>query len=125
MQELDAEGISVELLDARSICPLDLETIVASVRKTHRLVVAHEAVETGGAGAEIAAKVQEAAFDVLDSPVVRVGAAFAPVPASPVLEKDENKLSNSSRSCSSSGGLKRHCSRFPSLECRSATFISI
>jgi pyruvate dehydrogenase E1 component beta subunit len=50
--------------------------------------VSHEAVETGGAGAEIVARVQEAAFDVLSGPVVRVGAAFAPVPASPVLEKE-------------------------------------
>ncbi|MBI2359819.1 MAG: alpha-ketoacid dehydrogenase subunit beta [Deltaproteobacteria bacterium] len=87
-RQLEGEGTSVEVLDARTMCPLDLETIVASVRKTRRLVVAHEAVETGGAGAEIAAQVQQEAFHILDSPVGRVGAVFAPVPASPVLEKE-------------------------------------
>ncbi|MBI2089785.1 MAG: alpha-ketoacid dehydrogenase subunit beta [Deltaproteobacteria bacterium] len=87
-ERLQDEGISVEVLDARTMCPLDLETIVASVRKTRRLVVAHEAVKIGGAGAEIAAEVQQAAFNLLDSPVLRVGAVSAPVPASPVLEKE-------------------------------------
>ena len=85
--ELAGQGISVEVIDPRSLQPLDLETIVASVRKTNRLVVVHEAVETGGAGSELAARVQEAAFDYLDSPIVRVGAPFTPVPFSPVLEK--------------------------------------
>lgn len=87
-RQLEAEGISVEVLDARTMCPLDLETIVASVRKTRRLIVAHEAVEIGGTGAEIAAQVQQAAFNFLDSPVLRVGGASAPVPASPVLERE-------------------------------------
>ena len=86
-EELAIQGISAEVIDPRSLRPLDLETIVASVRKTNRLVVVHEAVEIGGAGAELAAEVQEAAFDYLDSPIVRVGAPFAPVPFSPVLEK--------------------------------------
>jgi len=86
-ETLSETGISVEVIDLRSLCPLDLDTIVASVRKTGRLVVAHEAVEVGGAGAEIAARVQEAAFDYLDAPVTRVAAPFTPVPASPPLEK--------------------------------------
>ncbi len=84
--ELAAEGIEAEVIDPRSLVPLDLEAIVASVRKTHRLVVAHEAVAHGGFGAEIVAQVQEAAFDDLDAPVERVGAPFAPVPFSPPLE---------------------------------------
>jgi pyruvate dehydrogenase E1 component beta subunit len=66
--------------------PLDLETIVGSVRRTGRLVVAHEAVERGGAGAEIAATVSATVPNVLRAPVARVGAPFAPVPASAELE---------------------------------------
>jgi len=83
---LAGEGVDVEVIDPRTVAPLDLETIVESVRRTSRVVVAHEAVRYGGAGAEIAASVQEAAFDHLDGPVLRVGAPFSPVPASPVLE---------------------------------------
>jgi pyruvate dehydrogenase E1 component beta subunit len=86
--ELRAEGISAEVIDPRSLSPLDLETIVASVKKTSRLIIAHEAVEQGGVGAEIAAKVQQQAFHYLDSPILRVAAPFAPVPASPALEKE-------------------------------------
>ncbi len=85
-EELAAEGIEVEVIDPRTLVPLDLETIVDSVRRTHRLVVAHEAVAHGGFGAEIAAQVQHAAFDELDAPVERVGAPFAPIPFSPPLE---------------------------------------
>jgi pyruvate/2-oxoglutarate/acetoin dehydrogenase E1 component len=84
--ELAAEGIEVEVIDPRSLVPLDLETIVDSVARTHRLAVAHEAVRSGGFGAELAAEVQEAAFDELDAPIERVGAQFAPVPFSPPLE---------------------------------------
>ncbi|HZO62071.1 MAG TPA: alpha-ketoacid dehydrogenase subunit beta [Gaiellaceae bacterium] len=84
--ELAADGIEVEVIDPRSLVPLDLDAIVGSVSRTHRLVVAHEAVEHGGAGAEIAARVQAAAFDELDAPIRRVGAPFAPVPFSPPLE---------------------------------------
>ena len=84
--ELAAEGIEVEVVDPRTLVPLDLETIVESVSRTHRLVVGHEAVEHGGFGAEIAAQVQAAAFDELDAPIVRVGAPFAPIPFSPPLE---------------------------------------
>jgi acetoin:2,6-dichlorophenolindophenol oxidoreductase subunit beta len=78
--------VSVEVIDPRTLVPLDLETIVESVRRTGRLVIAHEAVEQGGFGAELAAQVQEAAFDYLDAPIVRVGAPFAPIPYSPPLE---------------------------------------
>jgi pyruvate dehydrogenase E1 component beta subunit len=84
--ELAEERIEVEVIDPRTLVPLDLETIVESVSRTHRLVVAHEAVAHGGFGAEIAAQVQSAAFDELDAPIARVGAPFAPVPFSPPLE---------------------------------------
>ena len=74
------------MIDPRTLVPLDLETILDSVRRTNRLVIAHEAVEHGGFGAEIAAQVQAAAFDHLDAPIERVGAPFTPVPFSPPLE---------------------------------------
>lgn len=83
---LAREGIEVEVIDPRSLLPLDVETISGSVRKTGRLVITHEAVETAGFGAELAARIQETVFDYLDAPITRVGAPFAPVPASPVLE---------------------------------------
>jgi pyruvate dehydrogenase E1 component beta subunit len=86
-QKLADEGIEAEVIDPRSLAPLDLETIVSSVRKTGHLVIAHEAVEIGGIGAEIASQVQEAAFNALAAPVLRVGAPFAPVPTSIVLER--------------------------------------
>ena len=86
-EELASEGIAAEVIDPRSISPLDIETIVTSVKKTGRLIVVHEAVEQGGIGAEIVARVQQAAFFYLDSPVLRVAAYFAPVPAGPTLEK--------------------------------------
>jgi pyruvate dehydrogenase E1 component beta subunit len=86
--ELSAEGIEAEVIDPRTLVPLDLETIVASVSRTHRLVIAHEAVAHGGVGAEISAQVQAAAFDELDAPIGRVGAPFAPIPFSPPLEDD-------------------------------------
>ena len=86
-ERLSAEdGIEAEVIDPRTLVPLDLDAIVSSVERTNRLVVAHEAVEHGGYGAEIAARVQEAAFDHLDAPVERVGAPFAPVPLSAPLE---------------------------------------
>jgi Pyruvate/2-oxoglutarate dehydrogenase complex, dehydrogenase (E1) component, eukaryotic type, beta subunit len=83
---LAEEGIEAEVIDPRTLVPLDLETIVESVRRTNRLVVAHEAVKLGGFGAEVAAEVQSAAFDDLDAPIERVGAPFTPVPLSPPLE---------------------------------------
>ena len=84
--ELARDGIEIEVIDPRTLHPLDIGAIVDSVRRTHRCVVAHEAVAQGGFGAEISAQVQENAFDALDAPVVRVGAPFAPVPVSPPLE---------------------------------------
>jgi pyruvate dehydrogenase E1 component beta subunit len=80
------DGVEAEVIDPRTLVPLDLETIVGSVERTGRLVVAHEAVEHGGFGAELAAAVQRQAFDFLDAPVERVGAPFAPIPFSPPLE---------------------------------------
>jgi acetoin:2,6-dichlorophenolindophenol oxidoreductase subunit beta len=85
-ERLAGDGIEAEVIDPRTLVPLDLEAIVESVRRTNRLVVAHEAVEQGGFGAEIAAAVQAAAFDDLDAPIERVGAPFTPIPLSPPLE---------------------------------------
>ena len=82
-----SSGISVEVIDPRTVSPLDVETIVSSVKKTSRLIIVHEAVEQDGIGAEIVARVQQEAFYYLDSPITRVAAPFAPVPASPALEK--------------------------------------
>ena len=83
---LTAEGIEVEVIDPRSLVPLDIDAILESVGRTHRLVVAHEAVAHGGFGAEVVAQVQSASFDELDAPIARVGAPFTPVPFSPPLE---------------------------------------
>ncbi|MGI1691062.1 alpha-ketoacid dehydrogenase subunit beta [Thermoanaerobacter uzonensis] len=84
---LEEEGISVEVIDLRTISPIDKETILKSVAKTRRLVVAHEAVKQGGVGAEIAAIVAEEGLDYLDAPILRFGAPFVPIPFSPALEK--------------------------------------
>jgi pyruvate/2-oxoglutarate/acetoin dehydrogenase E1 component len=84
--KLASEGISVEVIDPRTMQPLDTETIVASVKKTNRVIVVHEAVRFAGLGAEVAAQIQEEAFDYLDAPVGRVAAPFSPVPFSPALE---------------------------------------
>jgi acetoin:2,6-dichlorophenolindophenol oxidoreductase subunit beta len=85
-QQLAAEGISAEVIDLRTLVPLDKHTILASVAKTNRLVVAHEAHRFCGVGAEIAALVQEEAMDDLDAPIVRVAAKDVPIPVSPALE---------------------------------------
>jgi pyruvate dehydrogenase E1 component beta subunit len=82
------EGIDVEVIDLRSSVPLDIDTIVKSVKKTNRLVVAHESHRRLGIGAEIAALVQEHAFDYLDAPIERVGAMDIPIPYSQVLEDE-------------------------------------
>jgi pyruvate dehydrogenase E1 component beta subunit len=84
--ELAEQGISAEVVDLRSVSPLDIETIVNSTKKTSRVIVVHEAVRQSGIGAEIAALVQEHAFYHLDSPVLRVAAPFAPIPAGRSLE---------------------------------------
>jgi pyruvate dehydrogenase E1 component beta subunit len=85
--QAEQEGISVEVIDPRTLSPLDAETIVASVRKTTRCVTAHEAVVQGGFGSEVAAVVQYGAFDYLDAPIERVGAQFAPLAFAPVMEE--------------------------------------
>ena len=86
-KEAEEEGISVEVVDPRTLQPLDEETIIKSVQKTNRCVVAHEAIVRMGFGAEVAAVVQEQAFDYLDAPVQRVGAKFTPLPFAPVMEQ--------------------------------------
>ena len=83
---LAEQGIDAEVIDPRTLQPLDMGLILDSVRRTHRVVVAHEAVRFGGIGAEIAAQIAEQAFDYLDAPPQRIGAPFTPVPFSPVLE---------------------------------------
>jgi pyruvate dehydrogenase E1 component beta subunit len=86
-EKLAGEGISVEVVDPRTLYPLDEEGIVESVKKTHRLVITHEEVKFAGSGAEIAATVAEKAFDYLDAPILRVAAPFCPVPFSQPLEQ--------------------------------------
>ena len=86
-RRLAEEGIEAELIDLRSLVPLDLDRVVGSVRKTGRVLVAHEAWEFGGFGAELAASITTEAFDVLEAAPVRVGAAHAPIPFSPPLER--------------------------------------
>jgi pyruvate/2-oxoglutarate/acetoin dehydrogenase E1 component len=87
-ERLAQEGISLEVIDPRTLAPLDIETILRSVRKTGRLVVAHEACVTGGVGAEIASRVAYQAFDYLAAPIERVGAKDSPIPFSPILERE-------------------------------------
>jgi len=86
-QTLADEGVQVEVIDPRSLRPLDIETIIASVRKTGRLVVAHQAMKTCGVGAEIAALVQEMAFDHLDAPIKRVATPDVIIPVNRNLER--------------------------------------
>ena len=86
-EELARSGISVEVVDLRTLVPLDMETIAASVSKTHRVVIAHEAVQSGGVGAEISARIGDELFDELDTPVTRIGCPFSPIPFAPELEK--------------------------------------
>jgi acetoin:2,6-dichlorophenolindophenol oxidoreductase subunit beta len=86
-RQAEEQGVSVEVLDPRTLQPLDEGAIVASVKKTNRCVVAHEAITRMGFGAEVAAVVQHQAFDWLDAPVERVGAKFTPLPFAPVMEE--------------------------------------
>lgn len=85
-QHLAKEGIEAEVIDLRTLIPLDLETILLSVHKTNRAIVVHEGCRRGGIGAEIACCIQEEAFDYLDAPVERIGALNVPVPYSEPLE---------------------------------------
>jgi len=84
---LEAEGISVEVIDPRTLRPLDEESILKSVKKTSRLVIAHEGWKRWGFGAEVAAMVAEYGIDWLDAPIVRVGARDAPMPYNDKLER--------------------------------------
>jgi pyruvate dehydrogenase E1 component beta subunit len=86
-KQAEEEGISVEVIDPRTLQPLDEDALVASVKKTNRAVVAHEAVTRMGFGAEVAAVLQYKAFDYLDAPIERVGAKFAPLAFAPVMEQ--------------------------------------
>jgi pyruvate dehydrogenase E1 component beta subunit len=85
-REMEKEGVSVEVIDLRSLQPWDEGAVFGSVARTHRLVIVHEAVTPFGAGAEIAARIAEDAFDELDAPIARVGAPFMPVPFAKSLE---------------------------------------
>jgi len=85
---LSREGISVEVIDPRTLTPFDQDTILNSVKKTHRLIIVTEEVKHAGSSAEIAARVAEHAFDYLDAPIKRVAAPFVPVPFSPPLEAE-------------------------------------
>ncbi len=86
-EALDADGVDTEVVDLRTLAPLDRETILSSVAKTSKAIVLHEASRTGGIGGEIAAIVGEEAFEYLDGPVMRVASLDVPVPFSPPLEK--------------------------------------
>lgn len=86
-ESVSLEGIELEVIDPRTLVPLDIDTIIASVEKTSRAIVVHEAVRTAGAGAEIAAQIQEKAFFSLDAPVWRVAGTDTPIPQDPQLEQ--------------------------------------
>ena len=85
-EELEKEGLDLEVIDLRTLAPLDKEAILASVKKTNRALILHEASLTGGIGGEIAAIISQEAFEWLDAPVVRVASIDTPVPYSPPLE---------------------------------------
>ena len=86
-ERLASEGIEVEILDLRSLSPIDWEAVLGSVRKTHRAMIVHEAVKTAGPGAEIAAQIQERAFYDLEAPILRVAAKDVPLPQQVTLEQ--------------------------------------
>jgi 2-oxoisovalerate dehydrogenase E1 component len=87
LQSLDADGVSVELIDPRTLAPLDIDTVLTSVAKTGRLLIVDETFAPCGVGAEIAAQVMERGFDDLDAPIRRLNGAHVPTPYSPPLEK--------------------------------------
>ncbi|MBN9134815.1 MAG: alpha-ketoacid dehydrogenase subunit beta, partial [Phyllobacterium sp.] len=87
-KELEKEGINVEVVDLRTVRPMDKDTIIASVKKTSKLMCVYEGVKTLGVGAEVSAMIAESeAFDYLDAPIVRLGGAETPIPYNPELEK--------------------------------------
>ncbi len=100
-KKLEKEGISVEVIDPRTLVPLDIDTIIESVKKTGRLVIVAEDCKTGGIGAEIAAIVADDAFDYLDAPVKRVAALDTPIPLAPISENyvipNEDRIINAVR----------------------------
>ena len=85
-EQLAAEGLSVEVIDLRTLAPLDDEAIMTTVRKTHKVLVLHEDTRTGGMAGEITARINESCFEWLDAPVLRVTAADVPLPFAPSLE---------------------------------------
>ncbi|MCG6894920.1 MAG: alpha-ketoacid dehydrogenase subunit beta [Desulfobacteraceae bacterium] len=85
-EKLAGDGIEAEVVDLRTLKPLDMDTVAVSIQKTHRAVVVHEACRTGGFGSELAARIQDELFDELDAPVKRVGAKDFPIPFSPPME---------------------------------------
>jgi len=97
-QELEKDGISVEIIDPRTLIPFDKETVIESVKKTGRLVIVEEDTKTGGWGAEVSAIIAEEAIDYLDAPIMRVSTFDTPIPASPPLEDyvipDERRIVN-------------------------------
>ncbi|MGA2329523.1 MAG: alpha-ketoacid dehydrogenase subunit beta [Bryobacteraceae bacterium] len=86
-ETLDREGVSTEIIDLRTVLPIDEETVLSSVRKTSRAILLHEDILTGGLGAELAARIAERAFESLDAPLVRIAAPDTPVPFSTPLEE--------------------------------------
>ena len=101
-ENLAKEGISCEVIDLRTITPLDIPTILCSLEKTSKLVTVEEGTRSFGVGSEISARVMEAGFDLLDSPVLRIATLDTPIPFSPVLEKmvlpDAEKIATGVRS---------------------------
>lgn len=85
-EQLAAEDIDAEVVDLRTLKPLDMDTVATSIRKTHRAVVVHEACRMGGFGSELAARIMDELFDELDAPVKRIGAKDVPIPFSPPME---------------------------------------
>lgn len=87
-EDLEKEGISAEIVDLRSLSPLDMDTIISSVKKTNRAFCLQEAWLPCSVSSEVAARISEEAFDYLDAPIMRMGAKFCPIPFAPVLEDD-------------------------------------
>ena len=86
-ERMQKEGVSIEVVDIRTLVPFDEETVLQSVRKTNRVLITHEAALTGGFASEISACITEKAFDSLDAPIKRVAAFDSPTPFAPTLEK--------------------------------------
>lgn len=91
---LEQQGISAEVVDLRSLVPLDMDTVLGSVGRTGRALIVHQAVTPGGFGAEVAARIAEEGFDLLRAPIMRLGAAFEPIPFAPSL-KERHYVSDS------------------------------